>query len=105
MLIKPLTGVKKEEKLVQNEQEQVIFFDTVNSKKMLYDPNLERDIVILTKNYLRRSAVFDVLANFPVTIYLFLYGMPDTLEKVDDAADDVWFTIVMGLKTFRLFHL
>ena len=104
-MIKPLTGIKKEERLVQSEHEQVILFDTVNSNKMLYDPNLERDIVILTKNYLRRSAVFDVLANFPIAIYLFLYGMPDTQDKVDEAAEDIVFSLIMGLKTFRLFNL
>ena len=76
----------------------------MHKKEILYDSKLERDIFVLTKNYIKRSAVFDILANFPVAIYFFLYGMPSELEEIEEASQDPIFTTVMAFKTLRLFH-
>ena len=79
MLIKPFTGVTKEAKLV-TANKTLLQQQVSNTNEFLYDPKLERDIGVLTVKYLQRAAIFDILANFPVTIYFFLYGMPETAE-------------------------
>ena len=61
---------------------------------------------MLTKQYLKKDAIFDGLANFPVAAYFFIKGgLPGTQEEIDAATEGTMvFTIVMVMKTLRLFH-
>lgn len=60
--------------------------------------------MILTKNYLRKNAIFDILANFPLFIYTLSNGLPSSEEEVEKAAETRLFVVVMALKSLRLLH-
>ena len=66
------------------------------------DPVLQRDIGYLFKSYLKRDAIWDMTANFPIIIYL---ARNNALWKPfddDSYRDDYLFWLCMGLKTLRL---
>ena len=66
---------------------------------------LERDVWKLFKKYIRKSFIFDVLANIPISLYYFINGFPSEPETLERVADDPAFIICMAFKTLRLYHL
>ena len=72
--------------------------------KGLHDPNVERDIVDLMKNYLKGDCWKDFLANIPFLLYLFIEGVPTELSEIEEKNNDWMLNLVMALKIFRLSH-
>ena len=72
--------------------------------KGLHDPNVERDIVVLMKNYLKGDCWKDFIANIPFLLYLFIEGIPKELSEIEAKNNDWVLNLVMALKIFRLSH-
>ena len=84
MLLTPLTGIPKEEMVQpqndaltkQKKHKREISREARKEKHDLDDPILERDIIVLLKDYWKKGAIFDLLANAPILIYFSVYGLP-----------------------------
>ena len=76
----------------------------VKGSKFLRDPILERDFKKIFLRYLLQGAIFDILGNLPIFFYTMTHGTPATLDEIEEAKMDNFFTISMLLKTWRLAH-
>ena len=47
------------------------------------DPEIERNILIISKRYLKTVAVFDILANFPILVYNIVEGYPQSRAEIE----------------------
>ena len=97
MFLNLFTGIPKEDDLVVTKsKKQFKRMHANRSNEGLDDPVLQRDIVIIMKNYLFGDCFIDIMANIPIITYFVINGF----EKSESNG----FTWCMGLKTLRLFH-
>ena len=70
-------------------------------------PALKRDVCFNLKKYLKKEAVFDILANLPLFFYLPYIGYSFSLnqEDIDAMNEDQVLIVCMALRTLRLVHL
>ena len=66
---------------------------------------LERNICVIFGKYMKREGFFDILANIPIILYVFIVGYPTTIEEIREYSQSTWFTLFMTLKIFRLLHV
>lgn len=69
------------------------------------DPILNRDIGFLCKKYFSGEAYFDIAANFPALIYIFVNGIKSGEAEIGDLIDDKYFLMAQFLKMLRLYHI
>ena len=65
---------------------------------------IERDYIVLIKEYLKGDGLFDFIANIPYIIYAIVNGIPHEVETIDEEKSRWVLNVVMGLKIFRLTH-
>ena len=76
-----------------------------SKKDGLDDPELERDITKLLVSYLLNDAFFDILANFPILLYILINkGSPKGAEELEEYGEYNTYNFLMALKFLRLYH-
>ena len=70
----------------------------------MFKSTIERDPVVLTKEYLKEDGYFDLLANGPYIIYAIFNGIPHDPEEIEEERSRWVLNVVMALKIFRLTH-
>ena len=71
----------------------------------LDDPVLQRDICILTKQYLKGDAILDIIANIPGLVYTIMLGQKVEGSDLSHLFDDKVYVTFMALKILRLAHV
>jgi len=66
---------------------------------------LEKDIFVISKKYLRKAFTAEALANIPFFVYEFYDGIKNPENGVDEHKNDKIFVIFWLLKIFRILHL
>ena len=70
----------------------------------MFKSTVERDYVVLIKEYLKGDGYFDLLANVPYIFYAILNGIPHEPEEIEEERSRWVLNVVMALKIFRLTH-
>ena len=65
---------------------------------------IERDYVVLIKEYLKEDGLEDFIANVPFIIYAIVNGIPHDPEAIEEERGRWVLNVVMALKIFRLTH-